>query len=52
MNTDVTTTTVLISLSGLNCTGEEEKLINCEQKKVGDHGCTVLQVAGLYCGGV
>ena len=48
--TDISTAGALIALSGLNCTGDEEKLINCPNLGFGNHDCTPEQAAGLYCG--
>ena len=47
---DVSNVDALIALSGLNCTGDEEKLIDCPNLGFGNHECTPNQAAGLYCG--
>ena len=40
-----------ISLSQLNCTGDEERLYDCPHPGAGNHSCTPGMVAGLFCGG-
>ena len=47
---DVSHVDALIALSGLNCTGDEEKLIDCPNLGFGNHECTPNQATGLYCG--
>ena len=47
---DISTDGALIALSGLNCTGTENKLIDCPHFGFGNHDCTADQAAGLYCG--
>ena len=48
--TEVSTDGALIALSGLNCTGDEERLVDCPHSGFGDHDCSHDQAAGLYCG--
>ena len=47
---DISTSGALIALSGLNCTGDEERLVDCPNPGFGNHDCTSEQAAGLYCG--
>ena len=47
---DISSVDAVIALSGLNCTGDEKKLIDCPNLGFGNHECTPNQAAGLYCG--
>ncbi len=49
---EVSTDGALIALSGLNCTGDEDKLVECPHPGFGNHSCKPEQAAGLYCGGI
>ena len=47
---EIPTDGALLALSGVNCTGDEERLIDCSNLGFGNHTCRSEQAVGLYCG--
>ena len=38
-----------IFMDDVDCSGDEERLIDCEHKGISDHNCRHFEYAGVYC---